>query len=70
MEGGTGIKVLWYLELNPTQTALKTQFGQVPLPTKCLLPGYNLSKLLLAIERKGQKPVRQKKNRTGTVLAL
>ena len=46
------------------------QFGQNPLPTKCLLPGEIVSKLLSATERKRPKHVRQKQLRTGTVLAL
>ena len=53
-----------------TNTALRTKFGQNLLPTKCLLPGYILSKLLVAMERKGQKHIRQKQHSTGSVLAL
>ena len=49
---------------------LERQFGQNPLPKKCLLPREFLSKLLAAKERKGPKHVRQKQHRTGTVLAL
>ena len=69
MEGGTGIKVLWFREGNTTNTALR-KFGQNPLTTKCLLPGEILSKMLAAMEPKGPKHVRQKQHRTGTDLAL
>ena len=70
MEGGTGIKVLWYREYNTTNTALRKTIRPKPLPTKCLLPGEILSKLRVAMERKGPKHVRQKQHRTGNVLAL
>ena len=70
MEGGTGINVLLYRELNLTNTALRNNIWPNPLSTKCLLPGYILSKLLVAMERKGQKHIRQKQHSTGSVLAL
>ena len=70
MEFGTGIKVLWYRELNTTNTALRNTIRPTALQTKCLLPGEILSKLLEAMERKAPEHIRQKQHRTGTVLAL
>ena len=70
MEGGKGIKVLWYRVKHDEHSTAKDNSEKNPLPTKCLLPGEILSKLLLAMERKGPKHVRQKQHRTGPVLAI
>ena len=70
MEGGTGIKVLWYREGNKKNTALRKTIRPKPVSLEMFVPGEILSKLLAAMERKGPKHVRQKQHPTGTVLAL
>ena len=70
MEGGTGIKVLWYPEWNTTNTALRKTIRSKTSSNEMFAPGEILSKLLAAVELKGPKHVRQKQHRTGTYLAL
>ena len=56
--------------VKPEEHSTETHILANPHPTKCLLPWYILSKLLVAMERKGQKHVRQKQQRTASVLPL
>ena len=70
MEGGRGIKGLWYRERNTTNTALRKTIWPKPAYKEMLAAWGNPVNLLAAMERKGPKHVRQKQQRTGTVLAL
>ena len=56
--------------VKPDEHRTEKKFGLQQIPTKCLLPGYMLSKLLVAMELKGQRHVRQKQHRAGAILAL
>ena len=44
MEGGTGIKVLWYRELNMTNTALSKTIRPKPASNEMIAPWGNLVK--------------------------
>ena len=70
MEGGTGIKVIWYREGNTRNTALRKTIRPKPASNEMFDPWGNPVKSAGGMERKGPKHVRQKQHRTGTVLAL
>ena len=70
MEGGTGIKVLWYRELNTTNTALRKTIRPKLASNEMLAPWGNPVKTAGNNGTKSPKHVRQKQHRTGTVLAL
>ena len=70
MEGGTGIKVLWFCESNTSCTALRNKIWATVAFKEMFASREILSKLLVAMERTGQKLVRHKQHRAGTVLAL
>ena len=70
MEGGTGIKVLWFREWTTTNTALRNTIRPKHASYEMFAPWGNPIKLLLAMERKGQRQVRQKQHRAEQVLAL
>ena len=70
MEGGTGIKVLWYREGNTTNTALRNTIRPTAASNEMFASQVNPIKTAVGIGTKRQIPVLQKLHLTGTVLAL